>query len=198
MQHYFHPQSRAMTTLWMLAELDVPCDSVLIDFHAGENDTPEFAAINPMRKVPTLVDEGEVVTEAAAICAYLADKYMDRGMAPPLDSPLRGRYYRYLFFPSATLEPLFTVQSLDLGELSAQSAGFGDIERGLQAIEAMTPTEDWVLPGQFSAADVVYGGTIDFAMQFGWISSPGAHVVDYVQRLKQRPAYRKTHDAAWH
>ena len=198
MQHYYHPESRAVTTSWMLAELGVDHESILIDFHAGANHQEEFVAINPMRKVPTLVDGGVVVTEAAAICAYLADKYIDQGLAPAVTSPLRGQYYRYLFFPGTTLEPLFTFNMLDTQTLSAQSAGFGDLERGLHSIEVMTPEQDWVLPGQFSAADVVYGGTIDFAVQFGWIASPSEKVRSYVQRLKSRPAYRATHDESWY
>ena len=94
MQHYYNPNSRATTTNWMLAELGVECEQILIDFQAGEAATKEFRAINPMGKIPVLVDEGVTVTETAAICAYLADKSADRGMAPPLDSEQRGAYYR--------------------------------------------------------------------------------------------------------
>ena len=198
MKHYFHPSSRGVTTHWMLAELDVPHEQIIVDFMAGENDTPEFREINPMGKVPALVDGAVVVTETAAICAYLADKFADRGLAPALDSPDRGSYYRYLFFPGTTLEPMFTINSLGVTDYSAQSAGWGDLPRCLATIEVLTPEADWAMGAQFSAADVVFGGTLDFAVQFGWLESPSAKVAAYVRRLKDRPAYRLTHDPAWH
>ena len=99
MRHYFNPMSRAVTSDWMLKELDVAHERIVIDIQAGEQDSPEYRATNPMGKVPTLVDGDAVVTEAAAICAYLADKFAEKGLAPSPSSPERGRYYRYLFFP---------------------------------------------------------------------------------------------------
>lgn len=198
MKHYYHPQSRAVTTDWMLRELEADHEQVIMDYTQGENTRPEFRAINPMAKIPTLVDGDVVVTEAAAICAYLADKYPDKRMAPPVDSVERGRYYRYLFFPGTTLEPMFTVAQLDNAEISPQSAGWGDRERCMSAIEAMTPAEDWIFGQQFTAADVVFGGTVDFAMQFGWLSDPTDKVRQYVVRLKQRAAYRAAHDPSWY
>ena len=99
-----------------------------------------------------------VVTEAAAICAYLADRFADRGLAPPPDAPARGRYYRYLFFPGVTLEPLLSVTALGVEDIRPQSMGWGDVERGMTAVEAMTPEVDWALGDRFTAADVVFGG----------------------------------------
>jgi len=198
MKHYFNPMSRAVTTLWMLNELDVDHEQVMVDFEGGDTRTAEFRAINPMGKVPALVDEGVVVTEAAAICAYLADKYPEKGFAPPIALPLRGRYYRYLFFPGTTLEPMFTTRSLGLTDYSAESAGWGDFERCLDTIEAMTPDAHWALDSGFSAADVVFGGTLDFAVQFGWLESPSPKVAAYVKRIKARPAYWASHDPSWY
>ena len=131
MKHYFNPVSRGATTDWMLRELDAPHEKVLIDFGAGDNNSPEYRAINPMCKVPTLVDGDAVVTEAAAICAYLADKFADKGLAPPIGSPERGVYYRYLFFPGITLEPLLVFSGLEV-DLDPTSLGWGDMARGLK------------------------------------------------------------------
>ena len=97
LKHYYHPMSRAVTTDWMLRELDVPHEQIVVDYMAGENNSADYKAVNPMSKVPALVDGDTVITEAAAICAYLADKFADRGLAPALGSPARGQYYRYLF-----------------------------------------------------------------------------------------------------
>ena len=198
MKHYYHPMSRAMTTHWMLTELDAEHEQVVIDFHAGENNTPEYRAINPMGKIPALVDEGVVITETAAICAYLADKFAEKGMAPEVGTHQRGSYYRYLFYPGTTLEPMFTFNQLEVENLSPQSTGWGDLERCLQTIEQLTPQDDWALGSQFSAADVVFGGTLDFAIQFGWLKSPSPKIAAYVGRIKNRDAYRLSHDASWH
>ena len=128
-----------------------------------------------MGKVPALVDGDIVVTESAAICAYLADKFIDKGLAPPLDSLERGKYYRYLFFPGTTLEPLLSTHVQGFEATDPQSVGWGDLERGKAAIESMTPDSDWVLGERFSAADVVFGGTLDFSTQFQWME-PSAKV----------------------
>ncbi|MCB1644782.1 MAG: glutathione S-transferase family protein [Pseudomonadales bacterium] len=197
MKHYYHPMSRAVTTHWMLMELGVEHEQVLVDYMAGENFSAEFKAINPMSKLPTLVDGDVVVTETAAICAYLADKFADKGMAPAVTSADRGRYYRYMFFPGNTLEPMFTVNQMPGAEYSPASVGWGDPERCLATIEAMTPAADWALGQTFTAADVVYGGTLDFACQFNWLE-PTPKIAAYVKRLKSREAYRASHDPDWH
>ncbi len=198
MKHYFNPMSRAVTTHWMLLELGVEHEQILVDFMAGEGKTPEFRSINPMGKIPALVDGDVVVTEVAAICAYLADKYPEQSLAPAPGSAERGKYYRYLFVPGTTLEPMFTFQSMDVTDYSPESVGFGDLERCLATIESMTPETNWVFGDQFTAADVVFGGTLDFAAQFGWLKTPSAKVAAYVQRIKSRPAYQQSHDPSWH
>lgn len=194
MKHYFNPMSRAATTDWMLIELGVAHEQIIVDFTAGETNTPEYRAINPMGKIPTLVDGDVVVTEAAAICAYLADKFPEKGLAPDPSSTERGKYYRYLFVPGTTLEPMFTLDMLGVQDYPAQSVGCGDMERCLATIEAMTPDAGWALGDRFTAADVVFGGTLAFAVQFGWIKTPSEKVSAYVQRIKDRPAYQQSHD----
>ncbi|WP_417461495.1 glutathione S-transferase family protein [Kordiimonas sp.] len=198
MKHYFNPMSRAVTTHWMLLELDAAHEQVVVDFTNGETATPEFRAVNPMGKVPTLVDGDVVVTEVAAICAYLADKFPEKGLAPDMGSDERGTYYRYMFVPGTTLEPMFTLKSLGIEDYPAQSVGFGDLGRCLATIEQMTPETDWALGDKFTAADVVFGGFLDFAVQFGWLEAPSAKVAAYVRRIKDRPAYRQSHDPSWH
>lgn len=192
MKHYCNPLSRAVTTIWMLEELEAPHEQIVIDFAAGENQSPEYRAINPMGKVPTLVDRDVVVTEVAAICAYLADKFPDKGFAPPVGSPERGAYYRYLFVPGTTLEPLFSLTTLGIAHPNPQSAGWGDMPRALATIESMTPDEGWALGEGFTAADVVFGGTLDFSIRFDWLK-PTPKVAAYVERIRERPAYQATH-----
>ncbi len=198
MKHYYHPMSRAVTSDWLLTELGAEHEQIHIDFMAGENDTPEYRAINPMGKIPALVDDDVVITETAAICAYLADKFLAMGFAPAPGTSERGRYYRYLFFPGTTLEPMFTFEQLGVADTSPQSTGWGDRERCMPTIEAMTPEREWALGAAFTAADVVFGGTLDFALQFGWLPEPSNKVADYVARIKQRDAYRQSHDPSWY
>ena len=192
MKHYFNPMSRGVITDWMLRELNVTHDSIHIDLAAGENDAPEFRQINPMHKLPVLVDEGIVVTEVAAICAYLADKYPRKQMAPVPGSLQRGTYLRYLFITGNTLEPCITLHASGLTHPDPRTAGWGDMTRVQATIEQMTPAADWVLGKAFSAADVVYGGLLDSVHKFGLIST-SRRVSRYVERIQARPAYQAAH-----
>ncbi len=192
MKHYMHPMSRAATTAWMLEELDAPHERIVIDFAAGEQNSPEYRAINPMGKVPALVDGDVVITEAAAICAYLADKFAEKGLAPPSGSTERATYYRYLFFPGVTLEPLLCVTSLGIEDIKAHSMGWGDMSRGMATVESMTPEKDWALGARFTAADVVFGGALAFFSGFDMMEA-SPRVAAYLERIKARPAYRATH-----
>lgn len=192
MKHYTAARTRGDSTRWMLQELDVPCEEILVDIQGGEQTGDAYRAINPMGKVPALVDGDVVVTETAAICAYLADAFPEKGFAPPVGSPERGRYYRYLFFPGVTLEPLLSVTSLGVEDVNGFSMGFGDMPRVLATVEAMTPDEGWALGDTFTAADVVFGGSLAFFAGFGMLEA-SPRVQAYVERLKARPAYRATH-----
>jgi len=188
-KHYFHPRTRAVTTDWMLRELDAPHEQIVVPIPAGEQ--PGYRAINPMGKVPALVDGDVVVTEAAAICAYLADRFPEKGLAPPVGSAERGAYYRYLFFPGTTLEPLFSVTRLGV-EVDPVSMGWGDMERGMATVESMTPATGWALGERFTAADVVFGGALAFFSSFGMMEA-SPKVAAYVERLEARPAYVASH-----
>ncbi len=145
-----------------------------------------------MKKLPTLVDGNAVITETAAICAYLADKYPHKKLAPEPGTPERGIYYRYLFVAGNTIEPALSLAAANMAYPDAYSVGWGDMTRVMATIEAMTPTEGWVLGEQFSAADIIFGGLLDYAAKFNWIDvSP--NVGAYIARLRQRPCYLKTH-----
>lgn len=194
MKHYFNPMSRGVTTDWMLKELGVIHEQVIVDLGAGENKSAEFREINPMEKLPALVDGETVVTEVAAICAYLADKFPEKGFAPESGSAERGSYYRYLFIAGNTLEPAISLAALGIEHPQPGSAGWGDMARVTNTIESMTPAADWALGMRFSAADVVFGGLLDYAMAFNLIEA-SPRVAAYVERIRNRPAYRDTHGA---
>jgi glutathione S-transferase len=191
-KHYFNPMSRAVTTDWMLRELDAPHEKIIIDTSAGEQNTPEFRTINPMGKLPALVDGQTIVTETAAICAYLADKFAEKHFAPDINSPERAAYYRYLFIPGNTFEPAFSLAAAGFEHPQPESAGWGDRERVLTTIESMCPNDGWALGDGFSTADVVFGGFLDFSMVFNWFEA-SPKVASYVERIRLRPAYLETH-----
>ena len=194
MKHYYNPMSRGVSTDWMLKELDAPHEQVFIDFSKSENNSPEYRKINPMGKLPALVDGDTVVTEVAAICAYLADKFPEKEMAPKVGTAERAIYYRYLFITGNTIEPAFSLAACGFEHPRPTSAGWGDIARVLATIETMTPDTAWVLGEKFSAADVVFGGVLDMSMIFKTFE-PSPKVAAYIERLRHRPAYRESHKA---
>ena len=102
---YTNPMSRGRIVHWLLEELGVPYDMKILDFEKGDHKKPDYLKINPMGKVPAIVHRGVVVTEAAAICTYLADAYPKAGLAPALDDPQRGTYLRWIFFGAGCIEP---------------------------------------------------------------------------------------------
>lgn len=133
---YTNTMSRGNTVELFLKILNVPYQRVELEY--GESmRTPEYLAINPMAKVPALVDGENVVTETAAICAYLADKFIEKGFAPTLNSPERATYYRWFFFTAGPIESAFTVKELGivLNEEKQKSSGFGSFERVFQCLE---------------------------------------------------------------
>src|SRR5690349_21252447 len=91
---YTHPMSRGRIVRWMLEEVGKPYTTQVLEYGTTMK-SPAYLAINPTGKVPAIVHRGMVVTEGAAICAYLADAFPDAGLAPALDDPQRGAYYRW-------------------------------------------------------------------------------------------------------
>ncbi|RPJ65478.1 glutathione S-transferase family protein [Alteromonas sediminis] len=192
MKHYYNSMSRAITTDWMLKELDVQHEQININFSEDSPELLDLKTINPMGKLPTLVDGECVITEAAAICAYLGDKYLEKKLAPAVESSQRAEYYRYLFITGNTIEPALTLAASNIEHPNSATAGWGDKTRVLATIEAMTPKSDWTLGDEFTAADVVFGGFLDSAVTFGMLA-PSPKVEAYISRIQQRPAYKQTH-----
>lgn len=194
MKHYYNPMSRAVITDWMLKELDVKHQQIIIDFTAEDKHLQDLRNINPMGKLPALVDGDAVVTEVAAICAYLADKFPESRLAPEIGSVDRATYYRYLFVAGNTIEPAFSLSAFAIEHPEPKSVGWGDLARALATVEAMAPNTDWALGEQFTAADVVFGGLLSFSMVFNWIEA-SPKVAAYVARIRQRPCYKESHAA---
>jgi len=182
---YTNPMSRGRIARWMLEEVGQPYDTVFVDFGPSMK-TPEYRALNPMGKVPTLVHGGTVVTECAAICAYLADAFPEAGLAP--EPARRGPYYRWLFFGAGPLEAAVTNQSLgvEVPKERRGMVGYGSLPRVLDALETAIGG-GYMAGDRFSAADVYVGAQIGWGLRFGTIESRPAFT-EYWERIRQRPA----------
>jgi glutathione S-transferase len=165
---YTHPMSRGRIIRWMLEEVGQPYRTEVLDY-ATTMKAPAYLAINPMGKVPALRHGEAVVTEAAAICAYLADAFPAAGLAPPPGK--RAAYYRWLFFAAGPLEQAATNKALGLvvPEGREAMAGFGSLDAVLHALEQAVSHDRYVAGERFSAADVYLGAQIGWGMQFGTI-----------------------------
>lgn len=185
---HYHPYSRAAGSVWALEEAGVPYELTVVDILQGAQKSPGFVAVNPMGKLPTLVDDGVVVTEAAAICLYLADRYAPQ-LAPAPASPERGTYLRWSFFAPSVIEPA-VMAKVSGWEVKEVSAGWGSHAAMLAAAESAIARGPFLLGERFSMADVVFGGTLRFMIDFGQIE-PTPVFAAYVERLNARPALQR-------
>ncbi|TDR87217.1 glutathione S-transferase family protein [Enterovirga rhinocerotis] len=185
---YTNPQSRGRIARWMLEEVGRPYETVLLDYGTTMK-APDYLAINPMGKVPAIRHGETVVTEAAAICAYLADACPEAGLAPPAGDPARGPYYRWMFFIAGPLEAAVTNKALGFVVPPGREmmAGYGSFEDVLNALEGMLSATDYIAGGRFSAADLYVGSSLNFGMTFGVVEKRPAFE-RYWARLAERPA----------
>ncbi|HEX5312946.1 glutathione S-transferase family protein [Aquabacterium sp.] len=185
---YTNPQSRGRIAHWMLEEVGQPYETVWLDFGPAMR-TSQYLALNPMGKVPALQHGEVVVTEAPALCAYLADAFPDSNLAPPPGSPARAAYYRWLFFTAGPLEMATTARAMGWAVPEGKSGmvGFGSYERTLNAVESALQRGPYVCGEQFTAADVYLGSALIWGMMFGSIDKRPLFEA-YAARLGERPA----------
>jgi glutathione S-transferase len=184
---YTNPMSRGQIARWMLEEVGEPYEQVLLDYGTTMK-APEYLAVNPMGKVPAIKHGDVVVTECAAICAYLADAFPAAGLAP--DPAHRGDYYRWMFFGAGPLEAAITNRALGFHVSSDKSAmaGYGSFEAAMDGLEAAVSGKPYIAGGRFSAADVYVGSQIGWGLQFGSIEKRPAFEA-YWAGMCERPAY---------
>jgi glutathione S-transferase len=185
---YTNPMSRGRIARWMLEEVGEPYETVLLDYGTTMKGA-DYLAVNPMGKVPAIRHGDTIVTEAAAICAYLADAFPDKRLAPPPTSPERGPYYRWMFFAAGPVESAVTGKSLGLLAPADKKmmAGYGSFEETVDALEQAVGAGPYICGAQFTAADVYVGAQIGWGMMFGSIDKRPAFT-DYFGRISARPA----------
>ena len=186
---HHHPFTRAANVVWMLEELGVPYTLVHLSLQKGEHKTPAMLALNPMGKLPVIVDDGVVVTESAAIGLYLADRYGLGGLAPATDDPARGTYLRWSLFAPSVIEPGSMARAASWA-FREGSAGWGSHEAMVAAMESAIGAGPYLLGERFSMADAIFGGTVRYMLAFNMLEGKPA-LVDYVARLNARPAYQR-------
>ena len=186
---YHHPFSRAANVVWMLEELEVPYELRFIDIAAGAQKAPEILALNPMGKLPILVDGDAVVTETAAVGLYLADRYSYGRLAPKVDDPSRAKYLRWSFFAPSVIEPAALAKASNWTYRDSQ-AGWGSYDAVLSSIESAIGEGPYLLGSSFSMADVIFGGTVRFMLAFKLIE-PRPRFSAYAERLGARPALKR-------
>jgi glutathione S-transferase len=188
---YMHPQSRGRIVRWMLEEIGQPYRTELLEYGTTMK-APAYLAVNPMGKVPAIRHGDTVVTEAAAICAYLADAFPEARLAPPPGDRLRGPYYRWLFFVAGPLEAAWTNKAMGfvVPPERERMAGYGRFETVIDVLEGAVSQAEYLVGGSFTAADVYLGSGIGFGMQFGTIEKRPTFE-RYWQRLSARPAAQR-------
>jgi glutathione S-transferase len=195
MQLYWAPRSRSFSALWLMEETGQPYERVLIDIRTGAQRSPGYLAINPMGKVPALKDGEATLAEAAAICAYVAERYPEAKLAPPLGSPLRAKYLYWLFFAPGCIEPAM-VQIATKIEMNSVAAGWGDAQRVFDVLDAALSKGPWILGEDFSVSDIAIGAALNFAVRLFKMVPPRPSFEAYLARCMARPAFQRAEKMA--
>ena len=195
MKLYWAPRSRSVTALWLMEETGQPYERVLTDITTGAQKTPEYLAVNPMGKVPALADGDATLAEAAAICAYVAERYPEAKLAPPLGDPRRAKYLYWLFFSPGCIEPAI-VQLATKIEMNPVAAGWGEAQRVFDVLDAALTKGPWILGDTFSAADIAIGSGLNFAVRMFKMVPPRPSFDAYLDRCAARPAFQRAEKLA--
>ncbi|MEA3534975.1 glutathione S-transferase family protein [Rhizobium sp. CC-YZS058] len=189
---YTNPMSRGRIARWMLEETGIPYRRELLTY-GGSMKSPAYLAINPMGKVPAIVHEGRVVTECAAICAYLADAFPETGLAPTPSE--RAAYYRWMFFAAGPLESAVVNRTLkvEIAPEQQRMVGYGSYGHALDALETALSASAYIAGDRFTAADVYVGSAVSWGLAFKTIEDRPAFAA-YAARLATRPAALRAKD----
>jgi glutathione S-transferase len=188
---YTNPQSRGRIIRWMLEEVGQPYETEVIAYE--QIKSPEYLAVNPMGKVPAIRHKGHVVTECAAICAYLADVFPEAGLGPRKDE--KADYYRWMFYAAGPLEAAVSNKAVGWEPTPERERmfGYGNFDKVVAVLDELFSLRDYVCGDRFTAADVYVGSQLMFPMQFGLIPERESFV-RYRDRLQARETYKKAQE----
>jgi glutathione S-transferase len=188
---YSNAQSRGLVIEWLLIELGAEFEKIELAYHT-EMKSESYLKINPFGKVPTLVDGDVVIYEMPAICAYLADKFFDQGLAPALDDPKRGLYFRWLFFAAGPWDAATTdrVLKVEITDEQKMHIGYGNFQDTYTAlIQGLEQAQPYLCGEQFTVADVFVGSMLFWQLKMAEIESHPA-IEKYLNSIKSRKNLR--------
>ena len=188
---YHASPSRSSVVLWMLEELGEPYELKVLKPQQRRQQKPDYLAINPMGKVPALKHGDTVITEVAAICAYLADAFPGKKLNVPVGDPRRGVYLKWLFFGPSCMEPAVTDRACPRKEQARRAMlGYGDFDTTMNTVAKAVEKGPWLMGEQFTAADVVVGSNIRWGTMFKLIPERPEFAA-YAARIAARPAAQR-------
>ena len=188
-QLYWAPQTRASRVVWMLEETGLEYDIETVDIRAPERSDPvAFRRASPMGKVPAIIDGDVYMSESAAICLYLADRYSAGTLAPGIDDPQRGRFLYWMLYTPAVIEPAMS-DRFNKVEVERARSGWGDFDLMIDTLGAGLGDSDWILGDNFTAADVMLGSSVLFMRQFGMLPE-SLPLTAYADRCAVRDAWQ--------
>jgi glutathione S-transferase len=190
MKLYWSPRSRSFSALWMMEETGPPYERVLTDISTGAQKKPEFVAINPMGKVPALQDGEAALAEQSAICAYVAERYPDAKLAPPIGDMRRAKYLYWLFYAPGCVEPAI-LQIFTKVQIPPLQAGWGDSNQVFDVLERAVDTGSWLLGEQFTAADVMIGSNLNAVIRMFKLIPSRPAFDRYLDACAARPAFQR-------
>ena len=190
MKLYWSPRSRSFSGLWLMEETGQPYERVLTDISTGAQKTPEFLAVNPMGKVPALKDGDVSIAEASAICAYVADRYPEAKLAPPIGDPRRGKYLQWLFFSPGCIEPAI-IQIFTKIDVPTSTAAWGSATQVFDVLDAALEKGPFLLGDTFSAADIMIGSGLNFAIRLFKMVPSRPSFDRYIDAFSARPAFQR-------
>jgi glutathione S-transferase len=188
MKLFWAPQTRSTRAFWMLEEAGVRYETTKIDIRAENRDDPaDFRHASPMGKVPAIIDGDVAMSESAAICIYVADRYCSGSLAPGLDDSARGKFLYWCMYTPAVIEPAMS-EKFSKVETNAVRNGWGDFDSMIRTLDDGIEGKQWIVGETFSAADVMVGSSVVFLRMFDMLPD-SKNLNDYADRCLARPAY---------
>jgi len=187
---YHAPQSRSVTTLWLLEELQVPYELEIVDIRAEGGAPESYRAIQPHKKAPAIVHDGVVITERAAIATYLADAFPEAGLAPPIGDPHRGPYLSWLVYVDSVMDPCLAARNYGW-DYRPLDVSFGRFEDMTAHVEATLSAHDYAVGDRFTAADVSLASALHWAVDVMSLLPGTPAVRAYLERVQDRPGFRR-------
>ena len=190
MKVFWAPQTRSTRAIWLLEEAGIKYEMELVDIRSPDRkNSTEFLGASPMGKVPAIVDGDVAMSESAAICIYVADRYCPGSLAPAIDEPSRGQYLYWSIYTPAVVEPAMS-EKFNKVEASRVRSGWGDFDLMIKTFDEALAGKEWIMGDRFTAADVMLGSSAVFMRMFEMLPET-KNIGDYADRCLARPAFQK-------